>query len=196
MRLVTLSPSRPASGLSLTEKVMVIVGGSIGWAGIASVTDGSTIVSATVALDRPANATISPACASSTGTRSRPRKARILVMRPFFHQRAVARQRLDGHVGLDRPGLDAAGQQLAQIGIGLKDHVQHRERLAGIDGRRRYMLDDQVEQTAPRSFFSSSIDSTAQPWRPEANRVGKSSCSSLASRAANRSNTWSCTTCG
>ena len=28
---VTLSPSRPASGLSLTEKVMAMVGGSIGW---------------------------------------------------------------------------------------------------------------------------------------------------------------------
>ena len=33
MRLVTLSPSRPASGLSLTEKVMARVGGSIGCGG-------------------------------------------------------------------------------------------------------------------------------------------------------------------
>ena len=35
-RLVTLSPSVPASGLSLTEKVIASVGGSIGWAGSGS----------------------------------------------------------------------------------------------------------------------------------------------------------------
>ena len=34
MRLVTLSPSRPASGESLIEKVMERVGGSIGMVGI------------------------------------------------------------------------------------------------------------------------------------------------------------------
>ena len=36
-RLVTLSPSVPASGESLTRKDMVTVGGSIGWAGSGSV---------------------------------------------------------------------------------------------------------------------------------------------------------------
>ena len=39
-RLVTLSPSVPASGLSLTMKDMVTVGGSIGCACSGSVTDG------------------------------------------------------------------------------------------------------------------------------------------------------------
>ncbi len=39
-RLVTLSPSVPASGLSLTEKVIDRVGGSIGWACSGSTSSG------------------------------------------------------------------------------------------------------------------------------------------------------------
>ena len=81
-RLWTLSPSRPARGLSFTETVMEMVGGSMGWAGRASVTSRAQRVSATVALDRPAMATMSPASASSMGWRFRPRKASTLVMRP------------------------------------------------------------------------------------------------------------------
>ena len=48
MRDVTLVPSRPASGLSLTEKVIANVGGSIGSAASGVVTSGEQIVSATV----------------------------------------------------------------------------------------------------------------------------------------------------
>ena len=82
-RLVTLSPSVPASGESLTIKDMVTVGGSIGCAFIGVLIDGSQNVSATVPFDKPAMATMSPAWASSIGWRSMPRKARILVTRPF-----------------------------------------------------------------------------------------------------------------
>ena len=60
-REVTLSPSVPANGLSLTMKDMVTVGGSIGCAFMASETAGSQKVSATVPLERPAIATMSPA---------------------------------------------------------------------------------------------------------------------------------------
>ena len=66
-RLVTLSPSVPASGESLTRKDMVTVGGSIGCAGSGSVIEGSQNVSATVPFCSPAIATMSPACASSIG---------------------------------------------------------------------------------------------------------------------------------
>ncbi len=82
MRLVTLEPSRPAIGESLTLNVIASVGGSIRCAWSGSVTAGSTIELDTVALVRPAIATMSPAPASSTGTRSSPRKAMILVARP------------------------------------------------------------------------------------------------------------------
>jgi GTP-binding protein len=81
-RITLESPSRPASGLSLIETVMAMVGGSIGWAGRASVTSGAQTVSATVALASPAMATMSPASASSIGWRFSPRKASTLVMRP------------------------------------------------------------------------------------------------------------------
>ena len=80
-RLVTLSPSVPASGLSLIEKVIASVGGSIGWACSGVSTSIAQIVSATVVVVMPARATISPASASLAGMRSMPRKARILVMR-------------------------------------------------------------------------------------------------------------------
>ncbi len=61
---------------------MASVGGSIGCAGIASVTEGSHTVSATVAFSRPAIETMSPALPSSIGVRSRPRKASTLETRP------------------------------------------------------------------------------------------------------------------
>ncbi len=83
MRPVTLLPSVPASGESLTRNVIASVGGSIGCAGIGVSTDGSQIVIATVASGSPAMATMSPASASSTGTRSIPRNASNLVMRPL-----------------------------------------------------------------------------------------------------------------
>ena len=75
-------PSRPASGLSFTEKVMARVGGSIGSADSGAAISVAPIVSATVASVRPAIATMSPASASSIGWRSRPRKASSLVSRP------------------------------------------------------------------------------------------------------------------
>ena len=73
MREVTLLPSRPASGLSLTEKVIARVGGSIGSAGRGVMTSGAQIVSATVVWPSPATAMMSPARASSIGRRSSPR---------------------------------------------------------------------------------------------------------------------------
>jgi hypothetical protein len=81
MRDVTLLPSCPASGELLMEKVMARVDGSMGSAASASDTVGSQMVSATVAVPNPAMATMSPADASSSGTRSSPRKANSLVMR-------------------------------------------------------------------------------------------------------------------
>ena len=102
-RLVTLSPTRPASGLSLTEKVMDRVGGSIGWAASASVTFGAQSVSATVAWVSPAMATISPASALSIGCRSRPRKARILVARPVSSWLPSMPSALIAMLGVRRP---------------------------------------------------------------------------------------------
>ena len=63
------------------EKVIAKVGGSMGCDGIDASTLMAHNVSATVAFWNPATATISPAPASSTVWRSKPRKAMILVMR-------------------------------------------------------------------------------------------------------------------
>ena len=103
MRPVTLSPSVPASGESLTRNVIASVGGSIGCAGIGVSTDGSQIVIATVAFGSPAIATMSPASASSTGTRSRPRNASTLVMRPVSISLPSWSSTLTGWFGLTDP---------------------------------------------------------------------------------------------
>ncbi|CDX42319.1 conserved hypothetical protein [Mesorhizobium sp. ORS 3359] len=58
---------------------------------------------------------------------------------------AVMVQHLDRLVGFQRAGLDAAGDDAAEERIGFQDGADHAER-AGMDRRRRHMLDDEIEQ--------------------------------------------------
>ena len=62
--------------------VIDIVGGSIGVAGIGSLTSGSQIVSATLAFSNPATTTMSPASPTSIGTFFVPSYLKILVNLP------------------------------------------------------------------------------------------------------------------
>ena len=82
MRVVTLSPSVPASGESLTEKVMASVGGSTGWPASGPL-DG--LVADRVGHGRGLEARRRRRCRRprrcSSATRSSPRKASTLVMR-------------------------------------------------------------------------------------------------------------------
>ena len=75
-------PSVPASGELLTVIVIDIVGGSIGVAGIGSLTSKSQIVSATFAFSNPAITTISPASPTSIGVFFVPSYLKILVNLP------------------------------------------------------------------------------------------------------------------
>ncbi len=102
-RLVTLSPSVPASGLSLTENVIDSVGGSIGWACSGSTSSGLHSVSATLNFSRPAIAMMSPATASSIGARSMPRKARIFDTRPVSTRSPSTSRTLTGELVLIEP---------------------------------------------------------------------------------------------
>ena len=102
-RLVTLSPSVPASGLSLTEKVIDSVGGSIGCACSGSTSSGLASVSATLNFSRPAMATMSPATASSIGECSMPRKARIRDTRPCSTKSPLRSSTLTGALVLIEP---------------------------------------------------------------------------------------------
>ena len=83
MRDVNFLPLLPANGEVFTKNVMVRVGGSIGIAGIGSVTVGSHRVSATVALAKPARTTMSPADALSREIFSIPRCSMIFVILAF-----------------------------------------------------------------------------------------------------------------
>ena len=150
-RLVTLSPSVPASGQSLTMKDMVTVGGSIGWAWSGSSTGGSQKVSATVPFDRPAMATMSPAspsrsaCARGRGRRGSWRRGRS---RPPCRR---GRQHLDRLVRLDRAGGDAAGDDAAEEGVGLEQRAEHAERAL-------------LDASARGTCLSTRSNSGARPW--------------------------------
>ncbi len=126
-------------------KDMVTVGGSIGCAGSGSVTDGSQKVSATVPFDRPAMATMSPACASSIGWRSRPRKARILEMRPVSTSAPSWCSTLTAWFGLTEPDSMRPVMMRPRNGLASRMRADHAER-AVVHGRRRHMLQDEVEQ--------------------------------------------------
>ena len=99
----TLEPSRPASGESLIETVTATVGGSIGGARIGSTRSGAASVSATVALENPAIATISPASALSTAWRSSPRNARIRIARAISISRPSRLKAFRGMLVVTRP---------------------------------------------------------------------------------------------
>ena len=70
----------------------------------------------------------------------------------LFDHLAGAVQRLDALVRLDRAGGDAAGDETAEIGVGLEDRADHPER-AFLDRRRRDMLQDQIEQRLHAGFL-------------------------------------------
>ena len=112
------------------------VGGSIGWAWIGTSTLGSQKVSATVPLGRPAMATMSPASANSTGCALEAAEGEDLGDAAGFDHLAVARQHLHRLVRLDRTGSDAAGDDAAEIGIGLENGAEQAERAFLDHGRR------------------------------------------------------------
>ena len=105
MRLVTLSPSVPASGESLTRKVMESVGGSIGWAGSGSVTSGAQMVCATVALGSPAMRDDVAGRGLVEPDALKPAKREHLRHAALLDQLAIVIQHLDGWFGAIVPEL-------------------------------------------------------------------------------------------
>ena len=82
-RLVTYFPSRPASGLVLTQKFMVRVGSSTLSMGNGAGLTGSVMVTPIPISARPLISTISPGPASVVCTRSRPWKVNTWLIRPL-----------------------------------------------------------------------------------------------------------------
>ena len=82
-RLVMYLPSRPASGLVLTQKFIVRVGSSTLSIGIGAGLDGSVIVTPMPMSDSPLISTMSPGPASVACTRSRPWNFSTWLTRPL-----------------------------------------------------------------------------------------------------------------
>ena len=89
---------------------------------------------------------MSPARASSSPTRSRPRKGEDLGHARLLDRAAVAPERLDRRVRLDRAGLDPPGQQAAEVRVALERAREHDEGPVGGHPRRRDVAPDQLEQ--------------------------------------------------
>ena len=145
-RLVTLSPSVPASGLSLTEIVIARVGGSIGCACSGSSTSSAAERVGDGGLLQPGDGDdvarfglARSACARCRGRRE------FSMTRPCSTTLPSAVQHLDRRVGLDRAGYDAAGDDAAQIWIGFQHRASMRKPPA-IDFRRLGASEHEVEQ--------------------------------------------------
>ena len=145
MRLVTLLPSVPASGESLTRKVIDSVGGSIGWAGSGSVDLGRADgvgdggVGQAGERDDVAGARLVERDALEPAEGEHLRDAALL------DQLAVMVEHLDRLVRRDRAGGDAAGDDAAEIGIGLEDGAEQAERPV-LDLGRGDVREHEVEQ--------------------------------------------------
>jgi len=177
-----------------------MVGGSIGWAGIATVTIGSQdrVGDARLRPGRPARR-CRPPRPRPPARRSSPRKASTLEMRPtstWLCRRAPSALTcmLVRTVPGTGCGRSAAGQD--------RDwppgsFAQHCEGLAGFDRRRRHVADDPGRKAALDPCVRLQETPTPSPGRPEANQGRENRAARRwASSAAKRSNTWSWTTCG
>src|SRR5438132_1649173 len=135
-RLVTNLPSRPASGEVFTWKFIASVGSSTWIGGNPSGCSGSQSVMPMLTDSMPVTATMSPALASSTGTRSSPEKVSTWPMR------AEPVEEIKGLI--DHPPGAAAGP------VDLVDHHDGLqplgERLAGDEAGLRHRPLDRVDQ--------------------------------------------------
>ena len=105
-----------------------------------------------------------------SAARSRPRKASTLVMRPLLDLLAVAASALIGMFGLDRAGLDAAGQHAAEEGVGSRasSPASRTARRSASTVRRRHVARRSGRTAAPGPCARPSSEVAAQPLRPEA----------------------------
>ena len=172
-RLCTLSPSRPASGESLTEMVIAKVGGSIGVRGDRRRRPRCRrACRRRLRSARPAMATMSPASARSTGTRARPRNASSLVTRARSITLPSRFSALIRRLTVMAPDSMRPVSTRPEIGIGFQRRHQHRERKLVARLRHRLGLrhvgDDALEQRRQILVLVVRDRATAQPWRPEA----------------------------
>mmetsp|Transcript_37020 Transcript_37020/g.80642 ORF Transcript_37020/g.80642 Transcript_37020/m.80642 type:complete len:332 (+) Transcript_37020:203-1198(+) len=206
---VSWVPSRPASGLSLTPKVILMVGGSMGLVGMGASTVIAATVSVTVASGIPAMDTMSPTLASSRMARLMPCRVKSLVTRPsvrgaapssLVQMSAFTRSPTRTWPELTRPVRRRPMKLSRSIMVTNMRKSDSTTPLGGgtFSTTASSSADIPISTVSPAAFrFSSSCAlsqlSAAMPSRAEAYRVRKSSWSSFAPRAANRSNR-SCST--
>ena len=117
--------------------------------GAASSTAGSQKVSATVPFGQAGDGDdVAGLGHRRSAVRSRPRKARILETRPVSTSLPSRSSTLTVWFGLTRAGGDAAGDDAAEIGVGLEHGAEHAER-PFLDRRRRHVRAARGRTAAP-----------------------------------------------
>ena len=144
-RLCTLSPSRPAKGLSLTEKLIASVGGSIGRAcsGACDRRIGEGVGDGRLDQARDGDDLAGFGAVDRHALEAAERED--LGRAAFLDDIAVHVERLDRHVDGELAALDPAGEDPAEERVAVEQGGEHPER-AGVDPRRRNVADDRVEQ--------------------------------------------------
>mmetsp|Transcript_21271 Transcript_21271/g.34364 ORF Transcript_21271/g.34364 Transcript_21271/m.34364 type:complete len:473 (+) Transcript_21271:1140-2558(+) len=203
VRPVRFLPSRPPRRESLTPKVIFNVGGSMGLAARGSSTASDATVSVTVARFSPATETMSPAAALSSGTRTPPCDVKSLVTRPISRSLGGSAPGTSSPVAR-RIALTRSPTFMRPVATRPVTRRPTNESCSIMDtsmlnsssgdpgggGTRSSSTSSSGCMSPPPSRHmrcASSRSSDATPSRAEAYTVAKSSCSSLAPIAANRS---------
>ena len=185
---VTFLPSCPANGELLTVIVIDIVGGSIGVDLIGLLIDRCEIVSETEHFVNPAIQIISPAFTSLTGTLLFPSKVSNFVNLPFSKISPLRLIALTESFTFAVPLSTFPVKHLPKKGSESNSVVNI------VKGSLIFECGSGTDSIIKSSngdkfFLSSFISLTHHPSLPEAYKIGKSSCSSVASKDKNKSNT-------
>eukprot|EP01136_Pigoraptor_vietnamica_P025812 Opistho-1_new@80116 len=198
-RLVTYLPSRPASGLVLTQKFMVSVGSSILSIGNGAGVSGSVTVTPMPMSAMPLISTMSPGPASVTCTRSRPRKVSTWLTRPLTDLPSGPSITTTSIMGLMVPALmRPTPMRPTKVEKSSAEICS----CSGAFGSPRWAgtclstVSNRADMSGPHCSPGAPSSSEVQPLMPEAWTTGKSSCSSVAPSLSNRSNAAFTTCCG
>ena len=185
---VTFLPSWPAKGELLTVIVIDIVGGSIGVDLMGLLIDKCEIVSATEHFVNPAMQIISPAITSVTGTLLLPSKVNNFVNLPFSKTSPSRFIALTESLTFAEPLSTFPVKHLPKKGSESKRlvNIVNGSLIFEFGGGTVSII---KSNNCDKFFFSSFISFTHQPSLPDAYKIGKSSCSSVASKDKNKSKT-------
>ena len=190
-RLVTNLPSRPASGLVLTQKFIVSVGSSTFSMGSGEGVTGSVMVTPIPTPSMPLISTISPGPASVACTRSRPWKVNTWLTRPLTALPSGPSITTTSIMGLMVPWLIRPTPMRPTKVEKSSAEICNCSGASGSPfcaGTCLSTVLNSADMSGPHCSLGGPSTNEDQPLIPDAYTTGKSSCSSVAPSLSNKSN--------